>query len=131
MGLLIGTRFFIVVGFLFACCCCVILVLLNDPALPWLNFFYGILFSGVICCFVGLWHAKLWAWWLGLILAVAALALGLYFLNFAWTFWIFKEPSILDRIFAVLHPRVLIFTLFPLIWIGYFIRPRIKEHFIY
>ncbi len=129
MNLSTLTRYFISLGFLFAVYVCYALVMMNDRALPWLNFSYGTLFSICAGCAWGLWNFKTWAWWLSLILATAALSLGGYFVHFAWTFWIFKEPTFFDRVFAVFHPRIFVFMALPLAWLIFFARQSSRRSF--
>ena len=129
MNLSTLTRYFISLGLLFAIYVCYALVMMNDRSLPGWNFSYGILFSICAICAWGLWNFKAWAWWLSLILAAAALGLGLYFVHFAWTFWIFKEPTFFDRVFAIFHPRILVFTALPLAWLIFFARQNSRRSF--
>ena len=124
-----GTRYFIVLGMIFSAYVCYALVMMTDSAVPWWSFAYGILFSVCMICGWGLWNGRAWAWQLSLILAAANLGLGGYFAHFAWTFWIFQEPTFLDRIVAVLHPRILIFTAMPVAWLIYFARARMRSCF--
>ena len=119
----------ILIGILFSVYVCYALVMMNDHALPWWNFTYGILFSICIICSWGLMNQKSWAYWLSLVLASAGLGLGLYFVHFAWTFWIFKQPTFLERVFAVLNLRIFIFTLVPAVWLRYFLRPTTRTYF--
>ncbi len=124
-----ASKGFILVGILFSFYVCYALVEMNDHALPWWNFSYGILFCVCMTCGWGLFNGKTWAYWLGLLLATAGQGLGLYFVHFAWTFWIFKQPTFLERVFAVLNPRVFLFTLVPAVWLRYFLKPTIRAHF--
>ncbi len=119
----------ILIGVLFSFYVCYALVMMNDHALPWLNFSYGILASVCALCGWGLWNQRKWAYWLSLFIALAGLGLGLYFVHFSWTFWIFKEPSLLDRLSAVLNPRIFIFMAIPAAWLVLFIKPRTKTFF--
>lgn len=122
-------RFLIVLGVIFSAYVCCLLVMMNDRSLPVWNFLYGILFSISIFCAGGLWLAKKWAWILSLVLALMGFGLGLYFVHFAWTFWIFQQPTFFDRVFAVLHPRIVVLVLFPLFWFFYFMRSAQRSFF--
>lgn len=122
-------RFLILLGILFSGYVSYVLVMMNDHAVAGWNFFYGILFSVCMICGWGLWNGKAWSWMLGLILALAALGLGIYFAHFAWTFWIFKRPTLLDRINAVVNPHVLALTTIPAIWLFYFLKPDTRNFF--
>lgn len=122
-------RIFILFGIVFSGYVSYSLVMMNDRALPWWNFFYGELFCVCMACGWGLSCQKRWAYWLSLVLAAACLGLGLYFVHFAWTFWIFKQPSLADRILAVLNLRIFIFTLIPVVWGVFFTRANVRSYF--
>lgn len=123
------TRFLILVGLCFSVYVCYALVMMNDRSLAWWNFSYGALFSACFVCARGLWCSQSWGLWLSLILALACLGLGLYFVHFAWTFWIFKQPTFFERVVAVLNPRILVFVSLPAAWLCYFSRPAIRAQF--
>ena len=88
------------------------------------------IFIAVVTCFIGLWRSKRWALWLSWVLAVAALVWGCYLAHFVWTFWLFTSPTLMERIANVLHPRVSIFVIFPMAWLIYFTRPKIRALFV-
>jgi len=123
------TKLFVLAGLIFSAYACYALVMMNDRGSAWLTFSYGIIFSICLFCFGGLWMSKRWAWVLSLVLALAGLGLGVYFVHFAWTFWIFKQPTFFERIFAVFNPRIFIFIFFPLIWILHFLKPGVRASF--
>lgn len=78
----------------------------------------------------GMWRFRQWALWLSWALAVAALALGGYWAHFAWTFWLFKEPTLWDRVSAVLlNPFILLWLGAPVAWLAYFTRRGIIGRF--
>jgi hypothetical protein len=87
------------------------------------------IFIMIITCFVGLWKSKRWALWLSWALAATALVWGCTLIHFAWTFWLFSEPTLTERIANVLHPRVSVFVIFPVAWLVYFTRPKIRTLF--
>jgi hypothetical protein len=88
------------------------------------------IFIAVFICFAGLWRSRRWALWLSWGLAAAALALGGYLVHFSWTFWIFETPTLMERILSVLHPRVSVLVIFPVAWLIYFTRPKIRALFV-
>lgn len=88
-----------------------------------------VVFIAVIVCFSGLWRSKRWALWLSGVLAVAALAWGCYLIHFVWTFWLFAAPTLKERIADVLDPRVSVFVVFPVVWLFYFSRPKVRALF--
>ena len=86
-------------------------------------------FTASIVCFVGLWKSKRWALWLSWGLAAAALVWGCYLIHFVWTFWLFSSPTLGERIMNVLHPRVSVFVVFPVLWLIFFTRPKARAFF--
>jgi surface polysaccharide O-acyltransferase-like enzyme len=129
MNLPKSVKSLVVLGVIFASYVCYVLVQTNDHALPAWNFFYGVLWSICLLCGWGLWNSKAWALKLSYLLALAGLGLGLYFVHFAWTFWIFKRPSFMDRVLAVLNLRIFVFTLIPVAWGVFFTRSNIRAYF--
>ncbi len=89
----------------------------------------GILIA-MVACFTGLWRSRRWALWLSWGLALAAFAWGCYLIYFVWTFWLFAAPTLTERIVNVLHPRVSVFVIFPVIWLIYFTRPKRRSLFV-
>lgn len=84
----------------------------------WLPTVLAFLFlAGLAAAAHGLWRERMWALWLGRVLAAAAFAFGVYLVHFAWTFWLFEEPTLEDRIGAVLRPQVSIFAVIPVLWL--------------
>lgn len=88
------------------------------------------IFIAMVACFAGLWRSKRWALWLSWVLALAAFVWGISLIHFVWTFWIFAAPTLMERIANVLHPRVSIFVIFPVAWLIYFTRPKVRALFI-
>jgi hypothetical protein len=79
----------------------------------------------------GMWRFRRWALQLSWALAVAALAVGCYWAHFAWTFWLFTEPTLWDRVRAVaLNPLIVLWLGAPLAWLAYFTRSRIASWFV-
>ena len=87
------------------------------------------IFIAVVVCFVGLWKSKRWALWFSWGLALAALVWGCYLIHFVWTFWLFASPTLSERIANVLHPRVSVFVIFPVAWLIYFTRSKVRALF--
>ena len=87
------------------------------------------IFIAMVACFAGLWRSKRWALWLSWGLALVALVWGCYLIHFVWTFWIFSSPTLMERIGNVLHPRVSVFVIFPVVWLIYFTRPKTRALF--
>ncbi len=116
------TQLFIFLGVLFIGYACYALVMMNDKSLLGWNVLYASIFVATLFCAWGLSKSKPWALWLSLGLALAALGLGCDLAHFAWTFWIFEEPTLPKRILAVIHPRLSIFLIFPVAWLIYFTR---------
>ncbi len=116
-------------GALFGSYVCYVLVMMNDPTVMLWNVAYGVLFAALWICVWGLLRLKKWAYILSFIFAALGLGLGIYLVHFAWTFWIFKEPTVLERIGAVLHPRISVFAAVPTAWLFYFSSPRVRPRF--
>lgn len=77
----------------------------------------------------GMWRLRRWALRLSWALAAAAFAVGCYWAHFAWTFWLFQEPTIWDRVRAVLNPLILLWLGAPAAWLVYFTRPMVTARF--
>ncbi len=77
----------------------------------------------------GLWRMRTWALKLSWVLAVAAFAFGCYITHFRWTFWLFQEPTLLDRILAVLDPRASFYLAVPILWLAYSVRTQVRNSF--
>lgn len=105
------------------------LVSIHDRLLSWWNVLNLALFIVTLLCAGGLRNRRRWAFFLSLILAVAALGFGCYIVHFVWTFWIFEKPTFLDRVLSTLHPRVSVFILFPVLWLLFFSRQSVREQF--
>ncbi len=71
----------------------------------------------LVAAVIGMWKEHGWAVWTGRTLAAMALVFGVYLAHFVWTFWIFQEPTLRDRVLAVLQPRVSFYILFPVLWL--------------
>ena len=104
----------------------VLMVGIREPA--WV--LGGLLFLiGVGASVWGLWRLRRWALRLSWALAAAAFAVGCYWAHFAWTFWLFQEPTIWDRVRAVLNPLILLWLGAPAAWLWYFTRPYVADRF--
>lgn len=77
----------------------------------------------------GMWRYQRWALVLSRVLAGAAFLFGCYVAHFAWTFWLFQEPTLRDRIFAVLRPQISLFLVGPILWMILSVLPNVKEKF--
>ena len=86
--------------------------------------------TGIAASGWGMWRFRRWGLWLSWGLAAAALILGCYWAHFAWTFWLFKEPTMWERVGAVaLNPLILLWLGAPAAWLIYFTRPKIVARF--
>ena len=77
----------------------------------------------------GMWRFRRWALRLSWVLAAAAFAVGSYWAHFAWTFWLFQDPTPWDRVRAVLNPLILLWGAAPAAWLWYFTRPHVTVLF--
>ena len=124
-----GTKTFVLLGAAFGGYVVYALVAITDRLLSWWTPLHAAISIALVICVWGLWKAKRWAWRLSLFLALAAFGFGCYVAHFVWTFWIFEKPTLLDRLLDELHPRVSVFWIFPVVWILYFTRRRVREQF--
>ena len=58
--------------------------------------------------------------WVCYALMATGFGLGVYLIHFSWTFWIFHEPTLKERVLNILHPRVSVLVIFPVVWALYF-----------
>ena len=123
------TKVLILLGFAFGIYVCFALFAMEKSLASWWTVLSAAISLTLLICVGGLWKAKRWALKLSLVLALAALGLAAYLVHFVWTFWIFEKPTLLKRILDELHPRVSLFWIFPLVWLFYFTRPKVKEQF--
>lgn len=84
---------------------------------------------GVLLCAWGLLCLRRWALWLSWALALGVLGLGCFGVWFAWSFWLSEEPTLVDRVKAVLNPQVSLTVLCPILWLIYFTRAKIRAQF--
>ena len=105
----------------------VLIVGIREPA--WV--LGGMLFLlGVGTSAWGLWRLRRWALWLSWALAAAAFAVGCYWAHFAWTFWLFQEPTFWDRVRAVVfNPLILLWLVTPVAWLVAFTRRHVTSRF--
>ncbi len=85
---------------------------------------------GIVVSGWGMWRFRRWALWMSRTLAAAALALGLYWAQFAWTFWLFEEPTLWERVRAVaLNPFIVLWVAAPAAWLICFTRKDVTHRF--
>lgn len=123
------TKIFLGLGVAFALYMGYAMIEMTDGFWSWRSLFNAAVFIAAAVSFWGLWLAKRWGLWLSLALALGALVWGAFLLHFVWTFWIFDEPTFGEKLVSVLHPRVSIFVVFPVLWLLYFLRSRARAFF--
>jgi len=101
----------------------------GDPGFSWWNVFFTGLGALAAISLYGMIRFRYWGLVLGNLLALAVFGFSLYAVHFAWTFWLFKEPAISDRILAIVHPRISMLYAGPLIWFLYFRRESVRCQF--
>ena len=92
--------------------------------LPAVVFFIAVLVSGF-----GLWRMRAWALKLSWVLSAAAVVFGCYIMHFRWTFWLFQQPTLSDKILAVLDPRSSLYLAVPILWLLYSVRAQVRNSF--
>ncbi|MBF0254813.1 MAG: hypothetical protein HQL11_06810 [Candidatus Omnitrophica bacterium] len=120
LGLVLG------LGLLLALC--LTLIFGTDGEIPWVLGGVGGLVLAAPTAW-GMIRMKRWSLVVSYGLAAAVLVLGCYAARFAWTFWIFREPSLGDRIRSVMEIRTLFLLLAPSLWLAYFLRPAVRRNF--
>lgn len=105
-----------------------LILMLQDHAWVWIFGTCVYLLLLIASC-AGMWKSKKWALYLSWFLASVAFGFGCYMAHFAWTFWLFKEPTLMERIRAVLHPSVSSYLAIPLLWFLFTLRHRFRSAF--
>lgn len=80
-------------------------------------------------CAAGLLTFRSWAYALGVMLGLVSLGFGLYAAHFAWTFWLFEEPTFAKRVAALFRPQIFCFYVFPSLWLFWITRPSNRSLF--
>lgn len=83
----------------------------------------------LIAALGGMWRGKRAGLLLSRLLAVVMFGFGCWAANFAWTFWIFEEPTLLDRVLAVAHPQISIYLVAPAVWFLSSFLTGVREQF--
>ena len=89
----------------------------------------GLFLIGTLVSVYGMWRYQRWALMLSRVLAGVAFLFGCYVAQFAWTFWLFQEPTLQDRMLAVLRPQVSLFLIVPVLWVVFSLFQGIKAKF--
>lgn len=89
----------------------------------------GVYAAALVSTIVGMWQGKRGALRLSRILALVMFGFGCYAVNFAWTFWLFQEPTLAERIQAVAHPQISAYVAGPVVWVLLSLLPRVREQF--
>ncbi len=90
----------------------------------------SVLYAGLlIVALIGMWQGKKGAFLLSRLLAVIMFGFGCWAAHFAWTFWLFEEPTLVDRVLAVAHPQISIYLAGPLVWFLASSLPRVRQRF--
>ena len=78
----------------------------------------------------GMWRFRRWALGMSWALAAGTLALGCCWARFAWTFWLFEDPTFWERVRAVaLNPFILLWLAVPSAWLVFFTRRDVTHRF--
>ena len=124
------TRIFIVIGggLTLAACGRLLWFMIADRSWGWClgTVVYAAL---VIVTLIGMWKGKAGALYLSRVLSAILLGFGCWAVNFAWTFWIFEEPTLMDRILAVAHPQISVYLVGPAVWFLLSYLPAVRGQF--
>ena len=129
-SLMTKIRIGIAIGGALALAACVRLLwlMIGDKSWGW-SAGAAIYMAFLIAALIGMWQGRTGALRLSRVLAVVLFGFGCWAANFAWTFWLFEEPTLRDRILAVVHPQISIYWAGPVIWFLLSALPRIREQF--
>jgi len=124
------TRIMIVIGggLALAACGRLFWLMIADQSWEWSlgTAFYMALF---VVTLARMWQGKKNALFPSRVLAGIMFGFGCWAANFAWTFWIFKEPTLMDRILAVAHPQISVYLIGPVVWFLLSYLPIVREQF--
>lgn len=99
---------------------------LLDRDYPW-TIFAALYAAAVLVAAKRLWQGSVWGLRLSWLLALAGLGFGIYVTHFRWTFWLFEEPTLGDRVKSLFHPAVLFYLGAPALWLFYSSRPKFRS----
>jgi hypothetical protein len=124
------TKILIAVGGALALAACgrLLWLMVADQSWGWTagSVLYVALLIGAL---IGMWKGKSGAFLLSRVLAVIMFGFGCWAANFAWTFWIFEEPTFADRVLAVAHPQISLYLIGPLAWLLASAFPSVRQQF--
>jgi peptidoglycan/LPS O-acetylase OafA/YrhL len=91
----------------------------------------GLCFAAVVLVAWGMLRKNPLALKASWLLALGSLSLGIYLTHFKWTFWIFKEPTLRDRLISVTIQNIdgILMILLAIFWLLYFTRPNVRGSF--
>ena len=115
---MIKTRILIVIAGTAALAACgrLLWLMIEDGSWGW-SLGAGVYTVFLITILIGMWQGKSGAFRLSRILALIMFGFGCWAAHFAWTFWLFQEPTLADRVFAVANPRISVYLAGPVIWL--------------
>ena len=103
-------------------------LMIEDRSLGW-SLGTALYMAILVLALVRMWKGKSSALLPSRILAVIMLGFGCWAAHFAWTFWIFQEPTLTDRILAVAHPQISAYLVGPAVWLLLSFLPGVREQF--
>ena len=118
----------IVGGLALAACGRLLWLMLADGSWGW-GLGGGMYTVALIVALIGMWQEKGNALLLSRILAVLMFGFGCWAANFAWTFWLFQEPTLKERVLAVANPRISAYLIGPVVWFLLSFLPKVREPF--
>lgn len=101
-----------------------------DSGFSWWNVFFGATAVLSLISLAGILRFRYWGMVLANVVAAAILIFGIYAAHFAWTFWLFQEPTLTDRFLALLRPQIFSLYTLPCLWFLHFRKESVRKLFV-
>ena len=127
---MIKTRIWIVIAGTAALAACgrLLCLMIEDGSWGW-SLGASVYTLFLIAILTGMWQGKGGAFRLSRVLALMMFGFGCWAAHFAWTFWLFHEPTLGERVFAVASPRISVYWAGPVIWLLWSCLPGVRAKF--
>jgi len=123
-------RLMIAIGGIAALAACgrLLWLMIDDGSWGW-SLGGGVYTAFLIVALLGMWQGKRRAFLLSRILAAIMFGFGCWAAHFAWTFWLFQEPTLAERILAVVSPGISAYWAGPAVWLLLSFLPKVRAQF--